>query len=315
MLTTNDEVSQARPQTLSARNQARTAALLQDQERDRRVAERKRAPIDLPLLLTHSVQGAPRGGEWDSPSSSSSFPSTRHGGSGEKGGGGEGKAAMLTTENWPEIAVLSRVRKSTSSSTTTRTTTSSSSSPFSATQGGGGGGGGTPASGRRESDISSSSLLLPSGEKMMMEEEGGGFYLPHEEEEEEEGEEGGGATQPQHPHPLAHRTPQTVLMKRKAPTSPSFLRFQQDADLRLAKASMREEQLLGLGGGRGAGGGGEGGGVVREFVDPFLEEELPDLGPVGNEGKEEAMEEEEEEEEGEGGGDSLRMEEEDEEEE
>lgn len=183
--TANEEVSQAHPsQSLAALNQARTALLLQDQERDRRVAERKRAPIDLPFLLSHSVPDAPRGGEWDSPSSSSSFPSTRHGGSGDKSGGGQ---AMLTTKNWPEIAVLSRRRR-------------------------------------------------------------------------QEEEEGGGATQPQlqlpH-HPLAHHThtPHTVLIKRKAPTSPAFLRFQQEADARLAKASTREK-LLRLGGG----GGGEGGG-------------------------------------------------------
>eukprot|EP00624_Nannochloropsis_granulata_P003784 evm.model.NODE_29073_length_1197_cov_28.404345.1 len=80
----------------------------------------------------------------------------------------------------------------------------------------------------------------------MIEGEGGGFYPYHgEEEEEAEGEEG--ATQPQlPPYPLAYRirTPHTVLIKRKASVSPSFIRFQQDADARLARASTREQQLL-----------------------------------------------------------------------
>ena len=67
-----DEPSpKVRFQNLAPLNQARTKALLQDQERDRRLAEQKRAPIDLPFLLSHSVPNAPHGGEWDSPSSSS----------------------------------------------------------------------------------------------------------------------------------------------------------------------------------------------------------------------------------------------------
>ena len=126
----------------------------------------------------------------------------------------------------------------------------------------------------------------------MMEEEGGGFYIHHEEEG-EEGEEGG-ATQPQLPHPVAHSTPHTILIKRKASTSPAFLRFQ-EADLRLEKASTREQQLLGLGGGGGGGGGGgEGGAGAGELVRPFF---------MAEEGKEE------------GDGERMRMEEEEDDEE
>ena len=125
----------------------------------------------------------------------------------------------------------------------------------------------------------------------MMEEEGGGFYIHHEEEG-EEGEEGG-ATQPQLPHPVAHSTPHTILIKRKASTSPAFLRFQ-EADLRLEKASTREQQLLGLGGGGGGGGGGEGGAGAGELVCPFF---MADEGKEEGDGERMRMEEEEDDEE------------------